>query len=229
MPTDPTSQTTGFRPASVFWGALSTRISVFQLVAPFLGRHLRTKFAIQAVTAMALLGVIYLTVHMAVGGSEKVVSVLVNHLVIDPQLPVESAYNKDFKDYLRIDSTVEFHNLHGDDHIVDGMQQLVINFESNSEFLSFYVPKTRLVYSVCFNIADNIEKLLRHGRQLLISEQKQGDINKSKSADLTFSGVVYLYTEDALDEAGMAAVVDKFKPHKITVRFRNPLNIVTSR
>ncbi len=212
--------------AALFWGTLSTQVLVLQRAAPFLGRHLRTRFAIQAVTAIALLGVTYVTVHMAVGGSEKAPN-SINRIVIDPQMPVESAYNDDFKDYLRIDSTVDYHSLRGDAH-VRGMQQLVINFESNSEFLSFYVPSTGIVYSVCFNIADNIEELLRNSRKLLISEQKKGDFNKSQSIDLTFSGVVYLYTEDALDEGGMAAVTNKFKTHNIAVRFRNPSNVKTA-
>ena len=98
-------------------------------------------------------------------------------IAIDPDTPVLSAYHKDFGEYLRLSTEIDFHDT-GSDRRVIGNQQLLIRFESNTQFMMFYIPHTEMVYSVAINIADNIDKLLRHMKSLLITRQDSGDFNK---------------------------------------------------
>lgn len=151
----------------------------------------------------------------------------INSITIDPETPVLAAFNNNFKNYLRLSTTIDFHDTASDRH-AEGLQQLMIHFESNSEFMAFYIPQTPMIYSIAMNIADNFDKMLKHMRSIVFTRQKEGDFAKFKSENLRFSGVVYLYTEDALDDRGMDAIRNKFKPLGITVQFRNPFNIKNS-
>lgn len=212
--------------ASLFWGSLSKRIGPLKRVTSYIRNSFRARFAVQVLIACSALFVIYTAVQAEVrdkGENGR----SANTLVLHTDTPVREAYNQDFKNYLRLFTSVNFHETAGDRY-ADGNQQIVISFETNTEFMAFYIPDTDLVYGICFSIAEHYKEMLSHMRRLVIKRQDEGDFNKFDSSNLRFSGMIYIYTENGLEQRGIEDLQVAFKKHGASIQFRTPANIKPS-
>jgi hypothetical protein len=97
------------------------------------------------------------------------------------------------------------------------------DFDSGTEFISFYVPKCGKIVEVCDYFVNNFRRDYDQLKaQIHFNIRAPGETIMDRSADLRLSGRVYLYHEDEITYQALAQVTQLFERHDLTVRFRGP-------
>jgi hypothetical protein len=115
----------------------------------------------------------------------------------------------------------------GLDHPIACMMYVHQDFDSGSEFISFYIPACGKPLEVCDYFVHNYRPQYDQLKQQIhFNIRAAGEAIVDRSIDLNFSGRVYLYHEDDLTYAAFAQITEMFNQRHITVRFRGQ-NYVT--
>jgi hypothetical protein len=95
------------------------------------------------------------------------------------------------------------------------------DFDSGSEFISFYIPKCGKTVEVCDYFVNNFRSNYDQLKTMIhFNIRSPGEPIMDRSADLRLSGRVYLYHEDEMSYQALAQVTQLFETHNLTVRFR---------
>jgi hypothetical protein len=101
--------------------------------------------------------------------------------------------------------------------------QLILDFDANTERLAVFIPRSVNGYLAARSVAlgyQNVINQLNQREQIWASAP--GDSAQTKSTDLSFSGRIYLYLEDApaLSLRQMAELEQFYADRKLAVEFR---------
>lgn len=228
--------------ASIFWTWLVARISLIRRATAFVSANVRARFSVRAVGVLALLLAVYVVASVASQprGGTPVEAVPPRppaarapgsgpDFSSDPDLPepppgrtrVQRAYLTDFTNNLRTYRDLHFEEAEGNRRVRVNSQR-VINFESNVDFVAFYIPFTTLAPSIFAYVAEHIDDIVDDLRNIRITMQEHGDPNQFGGKDMKFSGVLYFYTENPLSIEEMADLRRTFREKGITAHFRHP-------
>ncbi len=99
--------------------------------------------------------------------------------------------------------------------------QNYLDFSAKTEFVGFYVPRSEHTVSICLRLAENVQTALDDLRKGVKVEA--GDVGGVNTLDdLTFSGRVFIYHEDALTNPQKATIVLAFTGRHYDVQLRGP-------
>jgi len=140
-----------------------------------------------------------------------------------PDLTPKSIYDLFTSDFSRlgdIQSDLTLH--HKDGSKLEGVKALWFqDFESRSEFVSIYVPSGLDTYEVCRSIPGVFNKILNIFHSSMVTEQKDpADSHREKSAELVFTGKVYIYYEGDLSHEQIGVLESIFKSKNLSPQFR---------
>jgi hypothetical protein len=100
-------------------------------------------------------------------------------------------------------------------------QQVFQHYESNTEFIGFYVPATpdalRLIEWLSTGFRAEYEKLRRG---IKVAAKSPGDLTHSLSETLAFTGRVYIYHESPITLRQAADLVDLYRAHGLHLVLR---------
>lgn len=101
------------------------------------------------------------------------------------------------------------------------------DFDSNTFFISFYVPKTESEVSVFNLLLSKLDDAIKIKDGVEIKTKLPGE-NESNSADLRFSGRVFFYYEGVVDEPEFLKLQTSLKQQGLFLHFRD-INFSTER
>lgn len=95
------------------------------------------------------------------------------------------------------------------------------DFDTNSKFLSVFVPRSPHSYDVCVALAQACPELVeRAGKGIQIKAGRPGDAALADSNDLVFTGKVYVYHEGEFALSQLGKLDELFRSKKLTAQFR---------
>lgn len=140
---------------------------------------------------------------------------------IDEKPPTLADLFKDgFPNTMKIDGT-SWGFVKGGTRILSGPTKVYLDFDAKTKFISFYVPRSEHAYPVALNLWSQVQATFQSvEKQIAITAGYQQNLTDLK--DLTFSGRVFLYHEDAFNLRQLADLVDICKTHGMALDFRGP-------
>jgi hypothetical protein len=141
---------------------------------------------------------------------------------------VQRAFLNDFAHHLRTyrDYIIEVEEKN---RTVQLNVQRVLNFESNADFFAVYVPGSSLSFNILVHIAEDWDNFMEWFRDVTITRQEMGDVNRFGGEDLRFSNLIYFYSENIFSIEEMADLRRMFKEKGITVQFKHPGTLRSAR
>jgi hypothetical protein len=216
--------------ASIFWPLLSKQVAMLGKATALISLSWKISFLFRAISVLSLLVAVYEVVRLADGhgvinGNSATAPSAVNSIIIDTETDVAKAFKGDFaKTSMRVLTNIDFNQVDGD-RTTHAKQELVIDFESNTEFLAFFIPYGDLSYSICVNIANNYKTMLAESRKLAITRQTGGELAVFDSKSLVFTNVIYLYVEKSLTLEQLGALQKLYRERGLSVQFKNFGNV----
>ena len=138
-------------------------------------------------------------------------------------LKMRTLFETDFPQYLNVQSDITLGHADGTHQHVIPMR-LYVNFDDQSEFLAFFIPRQtekdeafQLSAAAIVNHKAAIESVKKN---VQVSGRMPGDTSKTDSQDLTFTGRIYIYYEDDLSLGELAALDQLSKQNGVAPQFR---------
>lgn len=123
----------------------------------------------------------------------------------------------------------DFNNLlrAGEDRILtnkDGSQttvksKLYLDFESQTEFVGFYIPSVPETFDICIHLAEHYKTALELKKKVMVESSSIG-LQPVNTSELKFSGRVFIYHEYPLLEAQKRELFAQYKKHDLSPQFR---------
>jgi len=95
-----------------------------------------------------------------------------------------------------------------------------LDFDSNTFFISFYVPKTESEISIFNLLLSKLDDVFKIKDGIEVKTKLPGE-NESASTDLRFSGRVFFYYEGRVDEIEFLKFQASLKPQGLFLHFRD--------
>lgn len=127
-------------------------------------------------------------------------------------------FENDFKNLLRV----------GEDRILtykEGSQttiksKLYLDFESQTEFVSFYIPSVPETLDICTYLAEHYKTAFELKKTVMVESSGPG-LQPVNISELKFSGRVFIYHEYPLLEAQKRELFALYKKHDLSLQFRS--------
>lgn len=100
--------------------------------------------------------------------------------------------------------------------------QRVIDLQSDAETFAVYVPSTPLAFSVLAHAADDWRDFFKGVRGATVTRETEGGATRSFGGGTRFSGLIHVYTEDALLAEAEADLRRRFREKGVTALFKHP-------
>lgn len=127
-------------------------------------------------------------------------------------------FDTDFQKVLNVGSTLTLFHTRGQTDIPTRLHQ---DFDSNSKFLSFYIPNTADNFQALLEILKNIDMALTLDHGVEVKSASPGEKHVS-SKDLIFSGKVFVYSELEIDEDKLVQLQAESKQKGLLIQYRGP-------
>lgn len=101
------------------------------------------------------------------------------------------------------------------------------DFDSNSIFISFYIPKLENETSIFSLLIDKLEDVLQMTKGVLVKTKLPGE-NETSSEDLKFSGKIFFYYEGEVDQSKFFEMQNEAKQKGLIIHYRD-INFSTER
>lgn len=131
---------------------------------------------------------------------------------------LRECFNTDFPKSLKIGGSLNVGNTHFEEEI---FVQVHIDFDSNTKYLSVYIPANSSHIDIHRSIINNLEPLLAIGKSISIQTGLPGE-QLMDSKDLKFSGKVFLYSENDMSEEEINKLKQEGETKNLSVQYRGP-------
>ena len=141
--------------------------------------------------------------------------------VYNPQemATLKEYYEKDLSSLLKIGNSVSISNATSKLEIPIALH---LEFNSNSKFLSYFIPQVNDAFEVCKILLINLSSGLGIFDNIHVSSGLPGE-ELMKGTDLRFSGRVFIYSEAEIDLGEFKKVEEELKQQGIFIHLRGPL------
>jgi hypothetical protein len=139
--------------------------------------------------------------------------------------PSESNQTKTLRDFYRIDTYSMMTLDSGLDFAPQGKTpfrvetRIYFDFAAKSEFVGYYIPNTALTYQICRQLADDVQRLLTTFHKEMKMELDTPGARGMDSADLHFTGRVFIYHEFPLLQSEIDSLVPFYKERNLSPIF----------
>ena len=127
-------------------------------------------------------------------------------------------YLKDFSRLLSTHADWTLHSPTNGDFTV--IAKVHLDFDSNTFFISFYVPKTESEIPIFNLLLSKLDDVIKIKDGVQVKTKLPGE-NESTSTDLRFSGRVFFYYEGVVDETEFLKFQTSLKPQGLFLHFRD--------
>jgi hypothetical protein len=135
-------------------------------------------------------------------------------------------FDTDFKNTLSVRSYLKMRSDKSSEEI-EAVERVHLDFDSNTKYISYYVPQTTNIFDVCLSLIKDPKRALASSESVEVQSGFVGE-EKSSSSELKFSGRIFIYTENELtiEQIGQLKVVAT--KLGVSIRIRGP-KLVTER
>jgi hypothetical protein len=102
--------------------------------------------------------------------------------------------------------------------------RLFMNFDDKSEFIAFFIPQqwnADAAFKLCSHLVGSYKTVIDQLEQRVkIGNLIPGETSQTWSAELTFTGRVFIYYEDLLSLTQLAALEQLYKQRGLSPQFR---------
>jgi hypothetical protein len=98
--------------------------------------------------------------------------------------------------------------------------QAYLDFESQTIFISFYIPDTPQTFAICAYLSENYKTALNLIKKVMV-EQSGAGMQPVNTAELKFSGRIFIYHETPLLEAQRRELYALYKSKGLAPQFRD--------
>ena len=116
-------------------------------------------------------------------------------------------FDTDFKYVLNAHRSLKMRSNKSNEEI-EVVSRVHLDFDSNTKYISYYVPQTANVFDVCLSMIKKPEYALALDKGVEVQGSSAGE-EQSSSSELRFSGRIFIYTENELtkEQIGQLKVV----------------------
>ena len=127
-------------------------------------------------------------------------------------------FDTDFSKVLNIANSLKLRGMDFDDEI---FVKVHMDFDSNTKYLSVYIPANSSHQNICKGILQNLDPLLAIGNSTAIQTKLPGE-RLMDSKDLNFSGRIFVYSENETSEAEIDELERFAKEKNLALQYRSP-------
>jgi hypothetical protein len=124
-------------------------------------------------------------------------------------------------DFTRMLNAAEPLTVEGGTTRLEVFPRVHLDFDSNTKFVSCFIPDTPDPLSVVVALLKSLDRVLAIADGVEVQTALPGE-NKMHSRDLRFSGRFFVYTERAIPEETLAELSDQARKNGIYLQFRGP-------
>ncbi len=135
-----------------------------------------------------------------------------------PMATLKEYFDKDFSYALSAHQPQKLSSTTGETEL-EVIARVHFDFNSNTKFVSYYVPVLKNIRDVCASLIQNPQWALKIGNGVLVKSGFVGE-DPSDSSHLKFSGRVFLYTEGDLSEQDRDILSKLADPIGISLKIR---------
>lgn len=128
-------------------------------------------------------------------------------------------FDTDFKQLLNASSTMLFNSPQGEK--VEVLARVHYDFDSNTKFLSFFIPIAENPFDLLVNVINNIENALAITDGVEIQSGLQGE-KPIDSKHLQFSGKIFAYCDSTIPEDKLETLQSELLLKKLFIQYRGP-------
>lgn len=127
-------------------------------------------------------------------------------------------FDTDFTSVLNVANT--FH-VEGDGSVINCIGRVHIDFNSNTKYISCFIPEWDDPVGVSVGILNGLEQILSMADDIEVQSNLPGE-KPMTSKDLIFSGRVFIYSESAIEDNAFERLQEEVKNKGIILQHRGP-------
>ncbi len=124
-------------------------------------------------------------------------------------------------DFSKVLNLANILNVNGADFEVEIFVKVHMDFDSNTKYLSVYIPENSSHQKICKVIMQNLDPLLAIGKSTIVQTKLPGERHMD-SKDLNFSGRLFVYSENEISEAEIDELEKFAKGKNLALQYRSP-------
>ncbi len=125
-------------------------------------------------------------------------------------------------DFASVDKVSNTFRLAGSSLTVEVIGSVHFDYNSNTSYLSCYIPDCDTPLEVCVSLLNNFNKLLEIGNSLEIHTHFPGE-KPIVNTDLRFSGRIFVYSESPIPDDSFEKLQIEAKNNGIFLQYRGPM------
>jgi hypothetical protein len=126
-------------------------------------------------------------------------------------------FENDFDNLLRASEDIILTDKDGSQTTVKS--KLYLDFESQTEFVGFYIPPVPETFDICIHLAEQYKTVLELAKEVMVESSGIG-LQPVNISELKFSGRVFMYHEYPLLEAQKRELFTLYQKHDLSPQFR---------
>lgn len=127
-------------------------------------------------------------------------------------------FDTDFQKVLNVANTLTISNATDKIDILTRVHQ---DFDSNTKYLSFFIPKNPDSLQALAGLINNLDKALAIGDGVEVQSGLPGE-KLTNSKDLNFSGKIFAYCETEIENEQLEKLQAEIKPKGLYIQYRGP-------
>jgi hypothetical protein len=127
-------------------------------------------------------------------------------------------FDTDFQNILNVGNTLTTSNA---TEKIDILTRVHQDFDSNTKYLSFFIPETKDCLNVLVGLVNILDKILAISEGVEVLSGLPGE-KLVNSKDLQFSGKIFVYSETDIPEDKLEALQNELRQKNIYLQYRGP-------
>lgn len=127
-------------------------------------------------------------------------------------------FDTDFSRVLNVVNTLKMSN---DTDEIDILTRIHQDFDSNTKYLSFFIPKNPYSLQAIVKLIDNLDQALAIDDGVEVQAGLPGE-KLINSKDLNFSGKIFFYCETEIENEQLEKLQAEIKPKGLYIQYRGP-------